>query len=235
MQLVAAMVFEWGIIFDAMLIAHAFGAWWAYLLAILVVGTRQHALAVLGHDALHRHGGDLGVVLAPLVCFSPLGVGAVGYRDFHWKHHRCTGRAGDPELPVRRRQEARRQKMGQYPAALLDLVGGGIVDMWMVMRLFPRVGFLDVFLPLTVNLAFIALAPWDVIAVWYVAIWTSFAAAFRLRGYTEHEGRVTFQKNLPPLWQRAVFLPHGTWLHWEHHRWPGLSVASLFARHHQRT
>jgi fatty acid desaturase len=46
---------------------------------------------------------------------------------------------------------------------------------------------------------------------------TSFWCVFRLRMLTEHLGTPTTHCVSPAWWQRAIFLPHGTWLHDVHH------------------
>ena len=42
---------------------------------------------------------------------------------------------------------------------------------------------------------------------------------------SEHVGTEwTHRLGKPPLWQRLVYLPANTWLHWEHHKWPGVPL-----------
>src|SRR5437867_3700572 len=49
----AACATDWTIIVIAMVAAHQIGRAWAYLFAIAIIGARQHALLLLGHDAAH--------------------------------------------------------------------------------------------------------------------------------------------------------------------------------------
>ena len=34
----------------------------------------------------------------------------------------------------------------------------------------------------------------------------------------------THRLELPPLWERLLYLPANTWLHWEHHTWPSVPL-----------
>ncbi|MBC8831305.1 fatty acid desaturase, partial [Escherichia coli] len=55
LRTIAAALLEWACIVVAIRVAVAFGAWYLYALAVLVVATRQHALFILYHDAAHYH------------------------------------------------------------------------------------------------------------------------------------------------------------------------------------
>jgi hypothetical protein len=50
---------------------------------------------------------------------------------------------------------------------------------------------------------------------------TGLLLAHRLRARTEHEHLTnpgtTLQMQKPALWKRILYLPHGTWMHYEHH------------------
>ena len=65
--------------------------WFVYTLAASGIGTRQHALGILGHDAAHRlacRSRRLNDVLGQLICFWPIGATLGGYRRYHFDHHR---------------------------------------------------------------------------------------------------------------------------------------------------
>src|SRR5208282_4423229 len=46
-------VLDWAVIVGAVTVAHVFSNPLTWLLALLVIGNRQHALAILGHDGTH--------------------------------------------------------------------------------------------------------------------------------------------------------------------------------------
>ena len=69
-----------------------------YLLAVMVIGSRQHALLILGHDASHyrylptRWQNDL---FANLLLMWPTFASVEGFRKFHGTHHQFTNLPGD--------------------------------------------------------------------------------------------------------------------------------------------
>ena len=64
--------------------------------------------------------------------------------------------------------------------------------------------------------------------LWYGSLFTSFFAAYRLRCYSEHIGSEwTHRLTKPPLWQRLLYLPANTWMHWEHHTWPAIPLRQM--------
>jgi fatty acid desaturase len=91
----------WGLIFGAM----ALFVWWpnpfTFLLAVMVIGTRQLGLAILMHDAAH------GLLFADrrlndwvgswLLAY-PVAASLSLYRPYHLTHHRHTQQAEDPDL-----------------------------------------------------------------------------------------------------------------------------------------
>jgi len=69
-----------------------------YLIAVVVIGSRQHSMLILGHDASHfrylqtRWQNDL---LANLFLMWPTFASVEGFRKFHGTHHQYTGLAND--------------------------------------------------------------------------------------------------------------------------------------------
>ncbi len=69
-----------------------------YVVAVMFIGARQHALAVIGHDATHyrllpdRAANDWA---GNLLCLWPVFISVEGFRLFHAPHHRHTNLDGD--------------------------------------------------------------------------------------------------------------------------------------------
>jgi fatty acid desaturase len=146
------------------------------------------------------------------------------------------GTLGDPELYLKSKLQPRYD----LPASKLVIVrrvaailyGDGIPETFCVIRyivaqcsLFERV-----VPPLLVAAATVALCLsglWWVAAIWFTSLVTVFAAASRLRIWTEHMGTVgTHRVHAGLLW-RTFVAPHGIWLHWEHHRWMSVPYYDL--------
>lgn len=94
------MAFVWGVIVGAMAAAHAIDRWYAYALAIVIIGSRQNALATLAHEAWHgllfpsrRLNHQIG-----RWCYAyPLGILYYHDRARHLRHHRDVGHDHDPD------------------------------------------------------------------------------------------------------------------------------------------
>ena len=66
-----------------------------------------------------------------------------------------------------------------------------------------------------------------VIGVWFLSVFLSNWAVFRLRIWTEHVGTDSTHRLKASWWQRWLFLPHNTWYHYEHHEWPWVPFYNL--------
>jgi fatty acid desaturase len=89
---------EWGVMAVAMgLCSYYWHPAW-YVIAVMVIGSRQHALLVLGHDASHyrylrtRWRNDL---FGNLLLMWPTFASVEGFRKYHARHHQYTNLAND--------------------------------------------------------------------------------------------------------------------------------------------
>jgi len=98
------------------LVAHAWGAIIAsvalvtiwpnpltWLVAVMIVGTRQLGLAILMHEA--AHGGlhsnkAINEFVGQWLCAVPVGADLASYRSYHLQHHRFTQQPEDPDLSL---------------------------------------------------------------------------------------------------------------------------------------
>jgi fatty acid desaturase len=234
----AAVALDWGVIAAALA-----GAAWlrrpeGYVLAILVIGNRQHALAIIGHDGAHGAACRprwLNDALTCLLCFWPLGLGLDGYRKHHYAHHRHTGTAADPELTYKSwgapHWDLPASCNRRLALLLKDLCGLSPRELLNLRRTIPPLSGADFVGPLcwwaaaAVVLLLTGMG-WALLA-WGAALATSYWATFRYRVWTEHIGTPGTHRIQVTWWQRLLFAPHNTWCHWEHHRWPSLPSGSL--------
>jgi len=227
---------NWLIIVGTIALTYRFDHIAGYLLAVLVVGTRQHALAVLAHDGAHLHvtaNRWINDAATSLFCFWPLGVGLHGWRKFHFDHHRLVGTAADPEFGIKNKYPKNWSPETNQPRQFFaDLLGFSALEATMLIRLAKPVRIVDVLGPVTTIVAgwgaVLYWADWRALAIWHVASATSFWAVFRLRAFTEHVGTTsTHRLSEPPLWKKLLYLPENTWLHWEHHKFPAVPSRQL--------
>jgi len=135
---------QWSVIAAAAFAAIWSGHWLVYLLAIVVIGTRQHALAIIAHDAAHhrlftnRMAND---VAANLTLAYPLGFSLTRYRPFHLAHHRFSysDPHNDPEKQYIERNSDWRWPKSPLAAAriiMMDLLGLNILTLWRLLQQF---------------------------------------------------------------------------------------------------
>ncbi|MEM6991535.1 MAG: fatty acid desaturase family protein [Myxococcota bacterium] len=90
----------WAIIVLTMTAAAAFPTWWMIALALVVLGNRQLALAILMHDAAHgilMRTPALNRFVGHWVCGVPNNVSMSEYRGHHIGHHGLAGTDRDPD------------------------------------------------------------------------------------------------------------------------------------------
>ena len=225
---------DWGIIVATIIAAVRLDNLFACWLATLIVGNRQHALAILGHEVGHWLAAENEFINNRLGClftFWPLGISLTAYRRFHFRHHRLVGSEGDPERVYKRAThgdwDVPVPASGLVLLTMMDLFAGyGVYHVYKVFRLAKPATVaesLSCLLPIVATLALLLTGNWAAAAIWYASLVTSFWAAFRWRVWFEHQepAAVTSRVNMPRL-LRILIAPHNTWLHWEHHECPNI-------------
>jgi fatty acid desaturase len=231
-------VMDWSVIAAALAMIQFWPHFYTVFAGILVIGNRQHALAILGHDGTHytlSRNAAFNDFLTNLFCWWPLGLTVSGYRALHYAHHKNTGMENDPELGHKRM----RSPQWDLPAtpwtvlryALKDLIGYSVADYSIIVR-FSKPQSKREYLPLALlHLAAIsgllALGGWPMAAAWYFSLVTSFMMFFRLRLWLEHQGTDDTQRLSLTWWQAALLAPHNAWHHWEHHKYPTIPYHRL--------
>ena len=93
------LVGQWAVILLAGGAAIWIGQWWAYVLAMVVIATRQHALGILLHDGTHYRllsNRALNDAVCDYFCGLPVGMTTSRYRHEHLLHHRHLNTDRDP-------------------------------------------------------------------------------------------------------------------------------------------
>jgi fatty acid desaturase len=225
---ITAAIADWTII--VMAIALCSYSLWFLPLSILVIGNRQHALAILGHDGAHSlitRNRPLNDLLTNWLVFYPLGISLKEYRKFHWAHHQNTNTEYDPEVILKRIKPhamvmpfSQRKVIGHV---LSDLLGCGIPQLFAFLWHVKPKSAIDTLLILVAPSVAVVLVLCGFVvevAAWYLSLFTSFWAFFRYRVWAEHVGgreyeTLVFDTNLI---QRLIFFPHNCDKHYEHHQ-----------------
>jgi fatty acid desaturase len=162
----------------------------------VVIGARQHALAILGHDGAHRlacRNRFINDLLTCILCFWPIGAALGGYRRFHFGHHRLVGTSDDPEL-----LHKEHAWLGQWQTPLkpwrlalqlaLDFCGGALPHFAMAAYLTRPASLRDGIGPAATIIGIVATAWWFnflwIPALWFASLGSAFFVFFRLRLHT---------------------------------------------------
>jgi len=229
---------DWAMIIAAFALARWINHPGAYILCTLFIGTRQHALGVLGHDGAHRLGTPrlwLNNALTQLFIFWPLGTTMSGYKSFHFPHHRFLNTEQDTEMAYRNlgapEWDVPRTRNGIAWRFFKDLAGLGAFEalrLMVSMRAEKLRHYLGPWLTIAI-LSGMAIATGNawIPIMWFAAFFSSFVAVWRLRCWVEHLGTDdTHRISMPPVMAFMV-APHNAWMHWEHHEWPAIPFWNL--------
>jgi fatty acid desaturase len=213
--------------------------WAFHVLGIFLLGTRQLALALLGHEAIHKNISNnmhlnnfLGSALASLPLFQTLNL----FKKFHLDHHAYLQTDKDPEIKYRSKSPSRwkvpMSKSKRLQLFLTDMSGVGYLEAWhALMLLIHNLKIADYVVPVvfwglaiygftSINMGWIPL-------YWTIAFVTSYWAMFRQRALVEHLGTDKTHKLKANYLQRFLYLPHNTWYHYEHHIYPNVPCWNL--------
>lgn len=92
---------QWLVIAAAIAASVFIDRWYLYLAAIVVIAAKQHALAVIVHDATHYRvfkSRFVNEYMGNLFCAFPIFISIQGYRGDHQLHHLWTNTREDPYL-----------------------------------------------------------------------------------------------------------------------------------------
>lgn len=207
-----AILSQWMIVIAAASVAIWSGNWAVYLLAMMIIATRQHALGILVHDACHyrlfpnKIANDM--ITDILVSFH-LGMSTSLYRKWHYPHHRYVNTERDPEVMGEKGSPDTwkwpNTKLHMFKLFLKDALGFNIINMAGIMSLWSPWSRLSVpskdpgGVPVREKVALILFAVSGISAlvyfgfvVDYLLLWilpslTFFNIIFKFRSFAEHK------------------------------------------------
>jgi len=193
-----------------------------FWLFAFIIGTRQHALAILGHWAIH--GLTKASSLLQAVCFFPTGVDPANYKKHHYNHHANVGNKMDVEVGIATQFKDRWQTVRWWDS-VLDAVGLHYDEMLAIFKTLMSPISMVVYGLFMLGLFY--LFGWAAL-LWPLGSATGVMFCQRLRARTEHDHLnkpgVNIVTAKPSLFKRMLYLPHYTWLHAEHHALPGKRI-----------
>ena len=240
-KFMTALVIDFAIIALTFWVAGAVNNLFVYALAVFIIGSRQHALAILGHEAAHNlvsKNRKINDWLTTVLCGFPVFLSLDGYRKWHLAHHKYLGTDKDTELVYRENPAYKlpASKLILLKRFLLDLIGLGVNELFQFLytiRPATKIYWLG---PIITAACFITIAFYTntlfIPIIWYISLITSFWACYRIRTWYEHigvesKGRLSSHRyHAGPLIQ-FLFFPHNVWLHYEHHKFPNVPFYDL--------
>ena len=249
---------EWALIGVTIALAHTFFHPVVYVLAVVVIGARQHALTVIGHDAAHwrlfrrRWMNEwIGNVLVQW----PVFLSVESFRKVHGAHHQFTAMEGDGNRRLWKTHtpDGRLTPEWRYPKTALGLVAKVVrralfvTGAWWIVRSFIAAWIFRgsnrqlaarVAATIAVAALLTALHLWrDFFLFWVVPFCTWHIAAQYIRLITEHSAidgdgpyAVTRTTLATPL-ERFFLVPRNIHYHLEHHWYPSVPWYNVPALH----
>jgi fatty acid desaturase len=259
----AAVAFEWAVIAGLFAVCLTWPRWYVWIIGALLIGTRQHGLAVLAHEGAHHlivRSHFWNDVLANYFTTYPLTFTVQGYRTTHLQHHWYLETPEDPSkvsvdkhpeewtfpMPVRNfvRMFVRDLLLLSQRAAislmkyLWDIPGGR----W------PHVLRIAIMHGIIIAVAVWTHHIWAYVLLWLVPLYTVTVACYRLRSVAEHSGigpqserysrdvidnLRTTRTTTGSGLSQYLLIPYNVSYHIEHHMFPSIPTFRLRDLHEQ--
>jgi fatty acid desaturase len=252
---VVATAVQWAAITGAVALCATFWHPVLYVLTVLVIGSRQHALLILGHDASHfrtltvRWQNDF---FANIFMMWPTFASVEGFRKFHGTHHQYTNLPNDGNRHIWYTHDAGGELAPdwQFPKTRIDLLwillrrAAFFTGLFWIVR--GLVGSTLIASPCWIHAArfcfyatgaaaFTYFGAWyGLLLYWLVPFCTWHIAAQYIRLICEHsavesdEKEYSITRTTIPTWLESIFiLPCNVGFHIEHHWYPSVPFYNL--------
>ncbi len=231
----------WAVIFGSIGLFILFPNILTFAFAFLMVGSRQHGMAVLMHDAAHGVLFDnpkINDFAGQYLLGAAYGGDLKAYRKYHLKHHRFTQSDQDPDLPLSAKFPVSKASLRRK--FIRDITGQTFLRLFLANRKmksgeraavegsdafqksspWPTLGVNAVLFAIFFALGFW----WIYFALWLLPLFTWFYAVIRLRNIAEHamttrdDNPLTHARTTRTNWlTRILFAPYWVNYHVEHH------------------
>lgn len=248
----AAITYNWVIIASMTVLTITYPSIWLYLITVLIIGARMHALAILAHDATHyrflknRRWNDW---LTNLLCMFPVFSSLEKYRINHLSHHQHLNTDDDPDWIAKlgKRAFTFPKSKGEFLLTVASylLLYQGMLDAYWFLK---RFNFLDTAQKPPTNdkwlrpLFYVTMAiiltitnTWLVFLLfWLVPYFSTFFLFQYIRSVAEHFGELAYENDLNTTrtvkanyLEQFIIAPHNVGYHLEHHLYPGIPFYNL--------
>ncbi len=238
---VVSISLNWLQIIAAMALFFYFPNVLTFLLSVIVIGSRQFALAVLAHDGAHNllfSNEKINDFISQWFCAFPLFSDNRPYRPYHLAHHRFTESENDPDLslsapfPITKasfRRKVIRDLTGQtgfrrYSIALKSIFSSEADNFaGRIKKISDKIG--GFFISNLVIFSLITIfSHWSIyFLLWWIPAFTYYSLIVRIRNIAEHSvtpGDTNLNNTRTTkasLLTRYLLVPHHVNFHLEHH------------------
>ncbi len=245
---VGYLALAWIVAIGAIAFFWAIPAWWSFVLAFLLVSSRQQALLNCEHECVHRKflpRRRMNDLVGTWLCASPVGSPYRAAQARHLSHHRLLGQPGDPDHELHSGEPPKHTPWGLVSYFVRGLLGGYAV----MILLGPkeesaapsthdaRGDLFALFITQLIIAAGLtsAFAWWVYPALWLIPLATVTALSHLIRNFAEHaitasemktngNRLITIRSN--PL-ERGLIAPYNMNYHAEHHLLPSVPAPRL--------
>jgi fatty acid desaturase len=252
---VLAMIYDWTLIVLSIYLCLSFFNPISYFIAVLIIGSRMHALAILMHDATHyrflnnRQWSDF---VTNVFTMYPLFTNIDNYRNNHLRHHRHLNSEHDPDWVAKLGVKAftfpkTKSKFLLTILSYLTLYRGLSDAIWFFKRFQnPKKGEKQAkdkkqLIFVIILFAILTIGGWwkYYLLFWVVPYLSTFFMFQYIRSVAEHFGELEYDhllnstRTVRPNWlERFLLAPHNVGYHLEHHLYPGVPFYNLGKLHH---
>lgn len=185
-----------------------------FFIAWILIGSRQHAIGIMGHDGAHYRiskNKKLNDLLANLLAFWPIGSTCEGYRRDHLAHHKYIGSIYDPEYPMKSYFNCFKLPTNKTDI-LIDFLKDlfGIHIMYMLKSAYglrhKKQLYMIPFWIVILTISFAYNLHWYLL-FWILCLPTSFWAFLKFRMWLEHVGSNDTHR-IHLKWHERILAPH---------------------------
>jgi len=251
----SAVAVEWTAIAAAIALYELVPHVLVYVLVVIFIGARQHALTVIGHDASHYRflpSRFLNDHLGDALVQWPVFISVAGFRKYHGAHHKFLGEERDgnrflwkthtetgEQAPEWRYPKTRAQLLLKLARRALVFTGVRWILRGVLGAFLVRSSWMSVVARMAYYGAFAALFTWqgwwmDFLLLWVVPFCTWHMAIQYMRLISEHSAVrsadpafAATRTTIPRWWESVLILPRNIGYHIEHHWYPSVPFYNL--------
>ena len=238
---ILALLFDWGTMIFGFYIFFIYPSFLTFLVSVVLIGSRQFALAVLVHDGAHNllfSNSKINDFMSQWFCAYPVFQDNRAYRPYHLKHHRFTETEDDPDLslsspfPITKKSFARkvlRDLLGitgykRYSSTLYSILKTEADNpIEKLKRIWFKIyGFLITNIIIFLLVSYFT--HWSLFfLLWWLPAFTYYSLIIRIRNIAEHcvtPGKTDFDNTRTTKASfiiRFLMAPHRVNYHLEHH------------------